>query len=98
MAFAKIVGLVVTPDTPRSRSAARLPDLSRSRLRSSSQTETPASRSLAIGSVITPPGDRYAVFFVLPPVTRATAVPGPCAVTPLALAGLPQARASRDVM
>src|SRR4051794_33871593 len=52
MAFAKIVGLVVTPDTPRSRSAARLPLISLSRLRSSSQIDTPAARSLASESVI----------------------------------------------
>src|SRR5438045_72047 len=49
---AKIVGLVVTPDTPRSRSVARLPLISLSRLRSSSQMDTPAARSLASESVI----------------------------------------------
>src|SRR6516164_9012595 len=50
---AKIVGLVVTPETCLSRTgAARLPLISRSRLRSSSHTDTPAARSLASESVI----------------------------------------------
>src|SRR6266702_6722073 len=50
---AKIVGLVVTPETCLSRaSTARLPLISLSRLRSSSQIDTPAARSLASESVI----------------------------------------------
>src|ERR1700749_2431471 len=50
---AKIVGLVVTPETSLSRaSTARLPLISLSRLRSSSQIDTPAARSLASESVI----------------------------------------------
>src|SRR6516165_8880890 len=50
---AKIVGFVVTPETCLSRaSTARLLLISLSRLRSSSQIDTPAARSLASGSVI----------------------------------------------
>src|SRR3954451_698325 len=46
MAFWKMVGFVVTPTTCLSRmSAARVPVTSRSRDRSSSQIETPASLS-----------------------------------------------------
>src|SRR6185437_16635565 len=53
MGRAKIVGLVVTPETCLSRaSTARLPLISLSRLRSSSQIDTPAARSLASESVI----------------------------------------------
>src|SRR6266566_6613689 len=57
---AKIVGLVVTPETCLSRtSAARLPLVSRSRRRSSSHTDTPAERSLASESVIGSSEDCY---------------------------------------
>src|ERR1700751_5515931 len=57
---AKIVGLVVTPETCLSRtSAARLPLVSRSRRRSSSHTDTPAARSLASESVIGSSEDCY---------------------------------------
>src|SRR3954453_11181618 len=53
MPFWKMVGFVVTPTRLRSRiSSARLPVRSRSRLRSSSQTATPASLSWRRGSVI----------------------------------------------
>ena len=56
MALAKIVGLVVTPTTrSRATRSARLPDTSRSRLRSSSQIETPALVSAASGLVIGAP-------------------------------------------
>src|SRR3712207_2846481 len=51
-ADAKIVGLVVTPTTRWVRdSSARLPVLSRSRDRSSSQTATPASERVSSGVV-----------------------------------------------
>src|SRR5947209_19778403 len=57
MALAKMVGLVVTPTTCRSRtSRARPPPSSRARLRSSSQIETPAFVSAASGSGRVPAG------------------------------------------
>src|SRR3954451_16175494 len=56
MAAAKIVGLVVTPTTCFSLiSSARLPVSIRSRERSSSQMETPASESACRRSVMVPP-------------------------------------------
>src|SRR6266480_1500414 len=62
---AKIVGLVVTPETCLSRtSAARLPLVSRSRRRSSSHTDTPAARSLASESVIGSSEDCYGPRFL----------------------------------
>src|SRR6266480_3630216 len=65
---AKIVGLVVTPETCLSRtSAARLPLVSRSRRRSSSHTDTPAARSLASESVIGSSEDCYGPRFPPPP-------------------------------
>src|SRR5207247_9685804 len=62
---AKIVGVVVTPETCLSRtSAARLPLVSRSRRRSSSHTDTPAARSLASESVIGSSEDCYGPRFL----------------------------------
>jgi hypothetical protein len=53
IALAKIVGLVVTPVTwSCATKSASLPEVSRSRLRSSSQIDTPAALSAAKGSVI----------------------------------------------
>ena len=57
IAPAKIVGFVVTPTTCLSLiSSARLPVSIRSRERSSSQMETPASESVWSRSVMVPPG------------------------------------------
>src|SRR2546430_7813779 len=62
---AKIVGLVVTPETCLSRtSAARLPLVSRSRRRPSSHTDTPAARSVASESVIGSSEDCYGPRFL----------------------------------